>query len=314
MNSPGAPRERKIQFGLNVPQVGMTAEAMLKTAALAEHLGFHSLWLFDHMWQPYLPEADCFDCAVMMSAIAARTERLRIGTLVMCNSFRNPALLAKMLATIDHVSGGRLEVGMGAGWAEEEYRAYGYEFPPIAVRLRQLSESLRILKAMFTESRPSFHGRYYSIVEAPNNPKPVQKPHPPITVGGTGEKVLLRIVARYADRWSQPLGLVDFARKLEALRGHCAALGRDPDSLEISEQLLMVLGSSADEVAAKWQIAQRTLRRFASAALRGTPDQIVAQLKERVARGTTFFTILLSDFAAPTTIELFAREVFPAFR
>jgi alkanesulfonate monooxygenase SsuD/methylene tetrahydromethanopterin reductase-like flavin-dependent oxidoreductase (luciferase family) len=248
----------------------------------------------------------------MMSAIAARTERVRIGTLVLCNSFRNPALLAKSLTTIDHISNGRLEVGLGAGWMEQEYRANGYEFPSVGTRLRQLEEGLQILKAMFTENRATFKGRYYTVADAPNNPKPVQKPHPPIMIGGAGEKVMLRLVAKYADRWNCPAGYRDFKKTLGVLHEHCRAVARDPREITVSEQLMVCIGANKAEADQKWEMAKGR-KPFSFTAVKGTPDEVIKQLRERVAWGITMFTIMFADMAPPQTVELFAREVMPAF-
>ena len=302
----------KVEFGLFSPQAGLSFQALSTRAVSLEKLGYHSMWLVDHMWSRGLPDVDLLECLALLSALAARTERLRLGALVLCQSFRNPALLAKSLTTIDHISNGRLEVGVGAGWMEEEYRAYGYEFPPIAARLKQLEETLQILKAMFTEKRATLEGSFYRVADAPNNPKPLQTPHPPITVGGSGEKVMLRLIARYADRWNIPAGYRSLDDKLVAFRRHCEAIGRDFNSVEISEQLLVCIGRSSDEVEQKWKLASR-LKPFVYTGIKGTPAEIIDALRHRVEKGITMFTILFSDFAAPDTIELFAREVMPAF-
>jgi F420-dependent oxidoreductase-like protein len=302
----------QIEFAIFSPQAAMSWPALLDRARLSEKLGFHSLWLVDHMWTRGMPDLDHHECLTLMAALAAATERLRIGTLVLCNSYRNPALLAKALTTIDHISNGRLEIGIGAGWMDEEYRAYGYEFPSMGKRLRQLDESLQILKAMFAEKSASFKGKYYAIADAPLNPKPVQKPHPPIMIGGSGEKVMLRIVAQHADRWNCPAGYSDFGHKLNVLKDHCKAVGRDFNTLTISEQILICMGKDADEVEKKWQMAKRFP--FSATGIKGTPSEIVTQLRERVSKGITMFTIFFSDFAPPATLETFAREVMPAFR
>ncbi|MGH8012797.1 MAG: TIGR03560 family F420-dependent LLM class oxidoreductase, partial [Candidatus Binataceae bacterium] len=247
----------KIEFGLFSPQAGMSFKTVLERARHLEQLGYHSIWLVDHFWNRGLPEADTLECTATMSALAARTEKLRIGSLVLCNSFRNPGLLAKTLSTIDNVSNGRVEVGLGAGWMDEEYRGYGYDFPTMGARLRQLEEGLKVMKLLFTEKKASFDGRYYHLADALNNPKPVQKPHPPITIGGSGEKVMLRIVAQYADRWNCPAGYRSFEHKLGVLKEHCQAVGRDPKTINISEQLLICLGANEAEVEEKWKLSQR---------------------------------------------------------
>jgi F420-dependent oxidoreductase-like protein len=302
----------KIEFAFWSPQAGATVKTLLDHAEIAERLGYHSLWLVDHFWTIGMPDVDLLEAVTMMSAIAARTERLRIGTLVLCNSFRNPALLAKSLTTIDHISNGRLEVGLGAGWMEQEYRAYGYEFPSMGTRLRQLEEALQILKAMFTENRANFKGRYYTVADAPNNPKPVQKPHPPITIGGAGEKVMLRLVAQYADRWNCPAGYRDFGKTLGVLHEHCRAVGRDPRKIAVSEQVMVCIGANKAEVDRTWEMAKRR-KPFSFTAVKGTPEEVIDQLRERVARGVTMFMMMFADMGPPQTVELFAREVMPAF-
>ena len=302
----------KIEFAFWSPQAGATVKTLLDRAEMAERLGYHSFWLVDHFWTIGMPEVDLLEAVTMMSALAARTERVRIGTLVLCNSFRNPALLAKSLTTIDHISNGRLEVGLGAGWMEQEYRANGYEFPSVGTRLRQLDEGLQILKAMFTENRANFKGRYYTVTDAPNNPKPVQKPHPPIMIGGAGEKVLLRLVAKYADRWNCPAGYRDFKKTLGVLHEHCRSVGRDPKDITVSEQLMVCIGANRAEADQKWEMAKGR-KPFSFTAVKGTPDEVVKQLREHVSWGVTMFTMMFADMAPPQTVELFAREVMPAF-
>jgi len=301
------------QFGIFSPQAGMSFKALADRAAQAEKLGYHSLWLVDHFWNRGIPDADCLESTAVMSGIAARTEKLRIGTLVLCNSFRNPALLAKSLTTIDHVSNGRLEIGLGAGWMDEEYRGYGYDFPTMGTRLRQLEEGLHVMKLLFSEKQATFKGRYYSLDNAYNNPKPVQSPHPPITIGGSGEKVMLKIVAKHADRWNCPAGYKNFESKLGVLKDHCTAVGRDIKSINISEQLLVCIGADEAAVEDKWKVASR-LKPFSITGIKGTPAQLIEQLKNRIKMGITTFTIFFSDFAPPATLELFAKEVIPAFK
>ena len=182
----------RIKFGLFAPQVGAPFSVLKERAQLVDRLGFHSIWFVDHMWSRGLPDLDHLEAWTLMSAIAAVTERLGIGTLVLCNSYRNPALLAKMASSLDQISNGRFLLGLGAGWMDEEYRAYGYPFPAVRVRIEQLEEALAIIKLLFKESRATFQGKYYAVNDAVNNPKPLQQPHPPILIGGAGEKRLLR--------------------------------------------------------------------------------------------------------------------------
>jgi F420-dependent oxidoreductase-like protein len=306
-----------MKLALNLPQF-MDFRSVLQRTLMAERLGYHSVWLQDHMWQLRTPELDHPEAIAAMAALAARTNRIRIGNLVLCNSYRNPALLAKTLSTIDDISGGRLEIGIGAGWFRREYEAYGYEFPSAGVRLAQLEEALQIMKLLFTQAAPSFEGRYYRIDRAYNFPKPVQKPHPPITIGGKGEKVLLRLVAHYADRWNAVVSdAQEFDRKLRVLREHCAAVQRDPQTLEISEQVLIFLGTTESDVQRVWDEAGRhplvaEMRQVS--AIRGVPAAVAEQLRERERRGVQMLILWFADYGRPETIELFAREVMPALQ
>ena len=303
--------DHKIRFGLFSPQAGLSFKALLDRASTIERLGYHSIWLVDHFWNRGVPDADVLECTTAMSALCAATTKLRVGSLVLCNSFRNPGMLAKVLSSIDNISGGRVEIGLGAGWMDEEYRAYGYEFPTMGARLRQLEEGVQILKAMLTAKQASFAGRYYTVADAYNSPQPVQKPHPPITIGGSGEKVMLKIVAKYADRWNCLAGYRSFEQKFNSLKQHCDAVGRDIKSINISEQLEVCIGTNEAEIEEKWKIAQRLP--FWRTAIKGTPPQVIEQLRDRQKRGIEFFTVIFGDLNSPQSIDLFAREVMPAF-
>ena len=309
---------RPVRFGLFFPQVGQGFASIKERVLLADRLGYDSVFFVDHMWSRGLPEIDHLEAWTLMSATAAITQRLRIGTLVLCNSYRNPALLAKMASSLDVVSGGRLILGLGAGWMDEEYRGYGYPFPRLRVRAEQLEEGIEVIKRLFTEPRATFQGKYYALDEAVNQPKPVQKPHPPILIGGAGEKVILPIVARHADVWNCPNNHAqELARRLDVLHSHCAAIGRDPQEIEVSEQCIVVLGRDQKDFRSKWGIAKKMLGGvfdLEKTAFRGTPQQVADQLQARVAEGVTFFTFLLSDFHSPESLELFAEKVMPVVR
>ena len=306
-----------IKFGLFAPQVGVPFSLIKERAQLADRLGFHSIWFVDHMWSRGMPDLDHLEAWTVMSATAAVTERLGIGTLVMCNSYRNPALLAKMASSLDNVSNGRFLLGIGSGWMDEEYRAYGYSFPSPRVRIEQLEEALAIIKRLFTEPRASFQGKYYAVEDAINNPKPVQKPHPPILIGGAGEKRMLRVVAEHADIWNCPNNVaLELEHKLEVLRQHCGAIGRDPATLEVSEQCIVVLGRNEKDYKSKLQFAKRALGAVFDidrTALKGTPNQLIDAIRARHAQGVSFFTMLFGDLNQPETLELFAEKVAPAF-
>jgi len=305
-----------VSCGLFFPQVGTDFAGLVERARACEEGGFHSIWLVDHMWARGLPDVDHLEIWTALSALAARTSRLRLGSLVLCNSYRNPALVAKMAASLDQISGGRLELGVGAGWMDEEYRGYGYNFPATRVRIEQLDEGLEVMRRLFTEARSTFQGKYYALDDAANNPKPAQRPHPPITVGGAGERLLLKVVAKHADRWNCPMNAAaDLAHKLDILRSHCKDVGRDPAEITVSEQVLVVLGKDRADFEQRWTMAKQLLGGFAdveAVAVRGTPDEVAAGLQAKVDAGVRLFTIMFGDFAPPETIRLFGEQVRPA--
>jgi F420-dependent oxidoreductase-like protein len=305
-----------VACGVFLPQVGFDLSALGERALACEAAGFHSLWLADHMWARGLPDVDYLEVWTALTALAMRTSRLRLGPLVLCNSYRNPALVAKMAASFDRVSEGRLELGIGAGWMDEEYRGYGYNFPSVRVRLEQLEEGLEVIRRLFTESRSTFQGKYYALDGAPNNPKPRQSPWPPITIGGAGERLLLRLVAKFADRWNCPMNAAhELPHKLEVLRSHCAAVGRDPAEITVSEQVLVVLGADDADFKQRWGMAKQLLEGFAdldAVAVRGTPDAVVEGLRAKVEKGVRLFTVMFGDMAPVETLRLFGERVLPA--
>ncbi|UCD72694.1 MAG: LLM class flavin-dependent oxidoreductase [Candidatus Bathyarchaeota archaeon] len=215
-------------------------ETIKRLSSKAEKLDYHSVWFGDHLTGggglPAHSHNSRFECWTLMSALAPQLTTLRVGPLVLSNSFRNPALLAKMAATLDSITNGRLEIGIGAGWMQREYEAYGYEYPPPAVRIGQMEEGIKIMKLLWTEKNPNFKGKYYSIKDSVCEPKPVQKPYPPLMIGGSGEKLTLRIVAKEADRCNFGLrgGLEQYKHLLNVLRSHCEKVGRSYDEIEKS--------------------------------------------------------------------------------
>ncbi len=310
--------DTRVECGLFFPQVATDFDGLLARALACEESGWHSIWLADHMWARGMPDLDHLEIWVALSALAARTTSLRLGSLVLCNSYRNPALVAKMAASLDQISGGRLELGIGAGWMEEEYKGYGYNFPPIRVRIEQLEEGLEVVRRLFSEARATFQGKYYALDDAPNNPKPRQRPGPPITIGGAGERKLLRLVARYADRWNCPMNAAaEIGHKLEVLRSHCADVGRDPATITVSEQVIVVLGKDQADFEQRWAMAKAFLGGFAdldAVAVRGVPEQVIDGLRAKIATGVRLFTIMFGDLAPVETIRLFGSTVLPALR
>jgi F420-dependent oxidoreductase-like protein len=228
-------------FGFHLPGFTFPAtpdgeifDRVVDQACAAEAAGFDLVTVMDHFHQIRgvgQEEEPMLEAYTLLGAIAARTSRARLGTLVTGVTYRNPALVAKQVTTLDVISHGRAMLGMGAGWNESEHRGYGFDFPPIGERMDRLDEALHIAKLMFTEERPSFQGRHYRIDGALNNPRPLRPGGPPILVGGSGERRTLRLVARYADyaNWGGPLE--ELRRKTEVLERHCEAEGRDPSTI-----------------------------------------------------------------------------------
>jgi F420-dependent oxidoreductase-like protein len=209
-------------------------ERVAAIAIQAEESGFDTVMVMDHFYQlPALgaPDQPMLEAYTLLGAIAARTSRVRLGTLVTGNTYRNPALLAKIVTTLDVVSGGRALLGIGAGWFEPEHLGYGYAFPSLRERLDRLEEALEIIRAMLRGERPSFEGRYYRTNEALNVPAPLRPGGPPILIGGSGEKRTLRLVARFGDESNLTCEPAEIPRKLEALGRHCSELGRDPATI-----------------------------------------------------------------------------------
>jgi F420-dependent oxidoreductase-like protein len=309
---------QRIRFSIQTPIEGATFGALARHWQAAERLGYDSVWLDDHFYGVLTPQSDdSLECWTLMAALARETSTLRFGTLVVCNNYRHPPLLAKMASSVDHISEGRLEFGLGAGWYEREYTAYGYDFPPIGVRLQQLEESLQICMRMWTEERATFHGRHYRVENAWCNPKPVQKPHPPIMIGGGGEKVLLRIVAQYADRWNFGGSVDEFRVKLPILESHCRRAGRDFASVEKSWFGNVLLEPTEERL--QERLRKRAARSGATTVLdergiAGTPDKVAAKIQEYAALGVTHFIAMFGRVDRLGATELFAKEVIPRFR
>jgi len=231
--------KRRLSFGIKTAPQHTTYEDMLTVWREAEALPiFEHAWLFDH-FMPIAgdPSGPCLEGWTLLAAYAAQTERLRVGLMVTGNTYRHPAVLANMGATVDSISRGRLDFGIGAGWNEREHSAYGIPLYKPGERIARFAEACEVVRLMWTEEAPDFDGRYYQLQGARCEPKPVQKPYPPFVIGGSGEQKTLRVVAQYADIWNFAGGSADdFTHKSQVLDGHCAAIGRDPASIARSVQ------------------------------------------------------------------------------
>jgi F420-dependent oxidoreductase-like protein len=304
-----------IHFGVTLPQIKRSWEETRTAAQEFEALGFDSVWLNDHLYGIPGPQIPIFEAWTTLSAVGAVTSRVQLGTLVSPIGFRNPALLAKMAATLDNITDGRVIVGLGSGWFEMEFSGYGFDFPPLQTRLRQLDEAAALMKQMWTEEQPSFAGKEFHTASVYCEPKPVRKPHPPILIGGGGEKVLLRIVAKHADIWNNlAVHQGQLAHKVALLRQHCEAIGRDPRSIQVSQQTMVVIGKDAADAEAKVQKAQAIYGGHLGQGIAGTPQECIDKIHAHIAAGCTMFVIEFFGRDTREPARLFAETVMPAFR
>jgi len=308
---------RSVRFGVTLPQIKRSWEEARTAAVEFDTLGFDSVWVCDHLYSVPLPNLPILEAWSELTAVAALTRRVELGTLVSPPYFRNPAVWAKQIATIDQISNGRTIVGLGAGWFASEFEGYGCPFPSLRDRLRALDETCEIMKRMWTEERVTFKGSQFSVEDVICEPKPVRKPR--VLIGGGGEKVLMGIAARHADIWNN---LATFqgqlAAKSEALRRRCRELGRDPDSIEISQQCVVVLAE--DEAAARQALgkAAKVYGGHMGGALEehgiwGSPEMVVEKIERAVALGCTLFVIEFFGRDTREPARLFAEKVMPAF-
>lgn len=286
-------------------------ETMTAVALEAEALGFDSVWLYDHFHTVPIPSQEVtFECWTSLAALARDTRRVRIGQMVTCNSYRHPALLAKMASTVDVISHGRLTLGIGAGWHEQEYRAYGYEYPEAPKRLRQLREAVQVILATWTQDEAFFQGQYYQIRGAINQPKGIQQPHIPLLIGGSGEQVTLKLVARYADACNMSGDIAKIKHKLTVLKRHCEQVGRDYESIKRTA-LVDTCAVAATEEAAIAQLApfqQEQIEMLRPRSLLGTPEMIKARLAEYEQAGIQELILYFPDTTKQDALRLFALE------
>ena len=325
--------------------------SLVRQVALeAERLKYDSIWLMDHLIQisgvTSSPLDPMMECWTTLSAISAITSKIRIGTLVTCNGFRHPAVLAKMASTVDNLSGGRLEFGLGAGWNKAEHDAYGISFPNAAIRIQQLSESVQIIKKMWTEKSPRFKGKYYSVNGAVCMPKPIQKPHPPIWIGGSGNYVL-SVIARHANGCNFWLPIDAYRSRLTVLEEHCTKYGRPAKSIIRSLSTRIAIGHTEEEANSRLDkfksLDRQGLKHFLSqninmairrpgralsflrgrvlglgssshSTINGTPKDCVEALRKYLDLGVTHFMVQFPGSSDFESMRLFAEEVIPVMR
>lgn len=308
-----------IKFGWRVPafpkhESRRTAFINEITTTLQKIDGkFDAFWVADHFvpWHDAVDDTvDTLECWTTMCYLAAAFPSFDVGSIVMSQSYRNPAYLAKAAATLQLLSGGRLIFGIGAGWKEDEYLAYNYDFPKASVRIGQLDEAVQIIRKMWTESPASFEGKHYKITNAYCEPNP--DPMPPIMIGGGGEKLTLRVVAEQADWWNVGGSPEHYAHKLGVLQSHCDAVGRDCDEI-VKTWGVEGLVIAENEADAK-HIAENTVYNTSIDPAMFRPEQIVERLNEYVALGVEHFIVRFANFPNTDSVELFAEQVIPHFR
>ena len=299
---------------------------MTSVARAIESYGYDSLWVYDHFHTVPEPTQEVtYEAWTLMAALAVATDTVRLGQMCTCNTYRPPSYLAKVAASIDVISGGRLEMGIGAGWYEHEHDGYGYPFLKPSERIGMLREGVEIMKAMWTEDVVDYDGKYYTLDGAISQPKPLQDPHIPIWVAGGGEQLTLNIAARHAAYTNFGINLEEFVHKSSVLRAHCEDVGTDYESIVRSSNFNIFCTETEDQAEEKIQWLESTLKEYVSEerASRqaklyrrssGTPEKIIAEMKEWEAAGMTYAIVNFADAAYDTSgLELFAAEVFPAF-
>jgi len=310
-----------VRFGLQIPNFtpneppGTLFDGVVDMATAAEESGFDSVWVMDHFYQlPPMggPSQPMLEAYTLLGALAARTARVKLGTMVTGVTYRNPAYLAKIVTTLDVISSGRAILGIGAAWYDVEHDGLGFDFPPAGERLDRLEEALRICRAMFTEEAPSFAGRYYRIHGARNVPPPVQRGGPPILVGGGGEKRTLDLVARYADMCNLFGDAATIAHKVDVLRAHCMAAGRAPSEVTVSRLSTLVLTQSDEETAATKDFLRQVTGEEPTGSDVGTADQLVARVEELAAAGVEYFVFNVPT-GTPDTVRRVGEVLVGAF-
>jgi F420-dependent oxidoreductase-like protein len=309
----------KLRFGIQTPNQNVSWDDLAAVWKEAEALGFHSAWVFDHL-APIFGDVDgpCLEGWTALAALAAQTSRMQIGVLVTGNTYRNPALLAKMATTVDHISHGRLALGIGAGWFEAEHKAYGFEFGTPRERAKKLEEALQVINKLWTEDHPSFAGKHYRLEKAPYAPPNVQKPRPPIIIGGQGKEWIVPLVARYADGWNAVSGVTveGVKERRQIIADECQRIGRSPCPTYVSVLLPLVAITNIPLAGPVVRLGARAIvsKDVAGSILADSPDAIRDRLRAYADAGVTEVILSLRPPFDRDLLRRFAQEIAPAFQ
>jgi F420-dependent oxidoreductase-like protein len=309
----------RVRFGIQTPNQSTTWDEIVTTWKEAESLGFDSAWVYDH-FIPIFGDQDgpCLEGWTLLAALAAETSRMQVGVLVTGNTYRNPALLAKMATTVDHVSHGRLVLGIGAGWFERDHGAYGFPFGTPHERARKLAEGLEVLTKLWSEDHPTVAGKYYHLDKAPFAPKNVQKPHPPIIIGGQGKQWIVPLVARYGDGWNAVVGVTPdgIRERRRVIEDECRRIGRSPCPSYVSVLVPLVAITNIPLAGPVVRLGARAVVRkeVAGAILADRASAIRDRLREYVDAGASEIILSLRAPFDRDLLRSFARDVMPAFK
>jgi F420-dependent oxidoreductase-like protein len=302
------PQGWKLEFA-GVPDAREQWRMAVDVAVRAEDLGFDSIWVYDHFHNVPKPSHESvFECWTTMAAISQRTSTIRLGQMVGCNLYRPPALLAKITSTLDVISGGRLDWGIGAGWYENECRGYGYPFPLPKERISMLQEAVEIVLSMWSQPETTYTGRWYQTHRANCDPKPLQQPRPPVWIGGGGEQLTLRVVARHADFANFGGRPDEFAHKCRVLDAHCESVGRDPKAVRRTWSPEVFIRDSEAELRDGQRLSTRSepYDAWKAGNLVGTPDEVAEKVAVYRALGCSGFIPWCIDYPGTETLERFA--------
>jgi len=309
-----------ISFGLQSGQQDCTWTGMRDLWLELEDLNFDHLWVYDHYLPTGIKDMDVpiLDSWSLLAALSQVVKKPKLGTLVTSNTFRHPAILAKMVTSLDHISNGRAILGIGAGWHEPEHIAYGLPFPTPKDRIERLEETVQIIKALWSNKRTTVSGKHFQIMNAPFEPKPVQKPHPPILIGGGGEKHTLRVVAKYADNWNWNLNgtISDYKRKLSILNQHCSTVSRDPNEIKLSLNVDFLVDTDENRIESALRVnadvMKKSIEEVRACSIVGSPEVVRSKLQSYVDLGVTSFIFSLrAPFGQKDTRELPNKEPRP---